>query len=1138
MAQDLSNKRSKWWVVTSDTLQLDTMSIVPQTLRIQDKKLNYIDVKSYSIDYLKSKLILHQPELYDSLLISYRVLPISFFKPTTVKKNIDIDTNAVFVIKPIYEEKNQYELFNLKGLDYAGTYTRGLSVGNVQNLSMNSNFNLQLSGMLQDVKITAALTDNNLPFQPEGNTQTIQEFDRIFFQLQRKNTILSLGDLENKSNSENYFLRFTKKIQGFDFYTFNEWNKNTKLENQFNFAIPRGKYFRYNLPVQEGNQGPYKLVGENGELYIIIIAGSESVFIDGEKLQRGEDRDYIIDYNLGEIKFTTKVMIKRETRIVVDYQYTNRNYSRTILTSYHNFQFKKIKAGVSYYREHDNKNQPIDQDLGYNKVRTLENIGDQVENAYAKTIDSTGFSTERINYILKDTLIDGSLYDSILVYSTNSMTAHYQANFIYVGFGKGNYNKDANNANGNVYEWIAPIAGILQGEFEPVQLLVAPQSHQIISTQINYDNGHGRKTKLENAWSFFDKNTFSSLQDADNTKTALFFSHQELFHLSKNKNWYIQPQVGFIHSQENFQEVESFRNVEFARDWNLSPTLARIQQNLSSAGFELHYKPLNYFQFKTENLNSKTLDYQGWRENFALQIQEKKILTQMKSSFLLSQDSNYRYQFIRPEAHIAYNLNKKITIGTRYNQENNLIRQRETDSLTANTFSFIANSLYFNFKTNKWQSTSELKQRLDKNMMANELKKASQSLELIQKIDWTNKYLQVQSNVHYRRFAVLDTLFTQLKNKNSVLGNLNINAKILKNFINSQSSYQINNGQEQRVEYRFIKVNAGQGQYVWMDSLFNNDGIPEVNEFLIPPTDFQYQADYIRILVPTNSYIQVTQVQFNQSLYIEPKNIFTNKNKKINKWINVWSDQFSLQYNSRSADENNWRAFVPFAINISDTTTKSQFIQLRNSLFWNASHNKYSAEYMRLYSRDQTQLYTGQESKLSQSHVLRARYNIKSNINLITELSTGNKSYNSSAWDDRNYFIILHDLKLSSNFLFKNKIKLSFNYHLSDRKNYIQYGGETALQNKFQFKYRHNFTDKGSIQTEFSFVQMEYQGSRNSPISYTILEGLQKGSNFLWTIGIDRRLLKNLVLNITYDGRKTGTNRIVHIGRMQVSAIF
>ena len=47
-------------------------------------------------------------------------------------------------------------------------------------------------------------------------------------------------------------------------------------------------------------------------------------FFNGKKLVRGLENDYTINYNTAEIRFTHRVPVTRDSRIQVDYQYSDK----------------------------------------------------------------------------------------------------------------------------------------------------------------------------------------------------------------------------------------------------------------------------------------------------------------------------------------------------------------------------------------------------------------------------------------------------------------------------------------------------------------------------------------------------------------------------------------------------------------------------------------------------------------------------------------------------------------------------------------------------------------------------------------------------------------------------------------------
>ena len=232
---------------------------------------------------------------------------------------------------------------------------------------------------------------------------------------------------------------------------------------------------------------PTDYLENENESFIIVLSGTENVYIDGTLLKRGQNNDYIIDYNTAEISFTAKTLITKDKRIIVEFQYSDKNYARSLLQSSTVFEKNRSSFYIYAYAEQDSKNQPLQQDFDLVDRLTLESIGDNIEMAIGSGIDSIGFN-ENSNMYKK---IDSLGYE-IYNYSVDNQLAIYQLTFSNVGQGNGNYVIKENNALGRVYEWVAPdtisSSPILKnGDYSPIKTLVTPKKTNFM---------HWRKNKL------------------------------------------------------------------------------------------------------------------------------------------------------------------------------------------------------------------------------------------------------------------------------------------------------------------------------------------------------------------------------------------------------------------------------------------------------------------------------------------------------------------------------------------------------------------------------------------------------------------------------------------------------------------
>ena len=252
---------------------------------------------------------------------------------------------------------------NFSNIITNGSISRGVTVGSNQNSVLNSELDLQISGELSNnIKIKASIQDSNIPLQNDGYSQQIDEFDQIFIEISSENWKVRGGDID-VNQDDTFFGNFQKRIQGLAM--------NSSINNSLNIevagAIVKGKFKKTQITTQDGNQGPYKLVGQNGELYVLVVSGSESVFVNGKKVERGIDKDYTINYNAGEILFNTTFPIMSDMRIQVEYQVSEKNFNSFFGFTKVGFKKNKFEHNISFYNENDIKDQPLLQNISNNQ---------------------------------------------------------------------------------------------------------------------------------------------------------------------------------------------------------------------------------------------------------------------------------------------------------------------------------------------------------------------------------------------------------------------------------------------------------------------------------------------------------------------------------------------------------------------------------------------------------------------------------------------------------------------------------------------------------------------------------------------------------------------------------------------------
>lgn len=1120
-----SNYRTKK-VRVKDSIKIDTVSINTSSFILRRKDNTIIDSSYYHIDFSKAILTFKKPVETDSIVIDYLRYP-----DFMTKKYFQLDeriivenTDNLQRLYKLNQSNVQRSFLPFDGLSTSGSISRGVTIGNNQNSVLNSELDLQISGKLSDkVSLRASIQDANIPLQESGYSQRLDEFDQVFIELFSDSWNIRAGDID-LINETSYFASFTKRVQGLLVNV--DFDKEDSKSNVFaSGALVRGQFTSSQFTAQEGNQGPYKLRGPNSELFVLIVSGSETVYVNGIAIERGENKDYIIDYNAGEIIFNSTFPITSEMRITVDYQFSERNFSRFTVFGGGNYETEKLKLGVSVYSEVDSKNQPLQQNLSSEQVAILAEAGDNQSLMVAPSDVQEAFDENRILY--RKDIVGG---EEIFVFSNNPDDELFSVRFTQVGINQGNYNIKTEfegqtfNPLNNVYEYVPPIAGVLQGNYEPIVQLIAPVKLQVAVVNGTYKPTESTDILFEVAGSRNDLNLFSSVDDTNNDGFAGKLTVRQQL-VKTDSLWNLSAYGDADIIQKDFRTIERLYRPEFNRDWNLENPLGN--QSLLSSGLEVFHPEKGMANYKFEHLNYSE-NFNGNRHNLLANLRLKQFNIFSTSSYLTNNSSASQSTFLRSYNRVVYNF-KKQWVGTKLAMEDNEQRLKSNDSLTNLSQRFTSYEVFTGIgdSTNVFVEIG-YKQRVNDSLRLNRIEKVNSSnTYYIKSRIIKNKHTDLAIFANYRRLKQEDP---NLENDQSLNSRLNFNQKLFNNFIIWNTVFETNSGTLPRQDFTYVEVEPGQGAYTWID--YNNNNIQELDEFEL--AQFVDEGSFIRVLLPNQVFVRTHQNRLSQTLTLNPQQWSTSENNTKKFWSHFYN-QTSFLIDRKDERQGNTFDLNPFSKDKENQLALNKSI--RNVLFFNRGKQKFTTSYTFLNNTNRSVLSVGfQENKL-QSHQLQFNHKFATSwlINFESSLEI-NESINEN-FVSRNYTLDQIRLEPKLSYIFNDNARFDVFYQYTTKENSIG-NMESLLQNNFGLSFTYNNAQKIALTGEVNYFKNEYDGNPNTPVAYQILEGLQPGNNFTWSLLAQKKLTKFLDLNLNYFGRKTESSKTIHTGTVQLKAYF
>ncbi len=1073
-------------IYLSDTLiHFDSVSVWPGFFHLKMHEKTIAD-SLYDVDFVKGILHWKNRETMprDSLTVFYYRYPAAWYK------------DLVFIPSVTYEQKEKMSLYEgenhdfFDGLKTSGFWEKGMLAGNRQDVSAPGKLDLTLQGHLaRDIKVSGHIYDDNLPDGYQGISTPVKDINRMYLTGESKRWKLFAGDIMWQFRTPVFAFRRDNKGIGM------AW-KEENFGLDVRAASVKGKFYRKEFNLRSDEYGPFLLDVPGNDTYVYILSGSEKVYLNGRLLQRGEDKDYVIDYGTAELRLNPKLAVNVYDVLTVDFLYANRRYRR-----WSGFirQTKKNRYGdwsVFMFNETDIKSKPLLVAPDSSQIRFLEHF-DGKTTAYVIQIRRSAYSADKILYKKHYTGTD--FYFEYQQGPPSPGDTLYEVQFRYTGNRRGAYRVDRILSAGKVMTYV----GEGNGDYSVYWPLEAPENNVFYGLSNNF---RYRKFSWRNDWVLnrYNPNTFYM---GNNRENALAFRSAVQYDFSKDTVSEKSVRFSWQHLPARYHIQDRIFPADFTKIWDLpDPSHGRSDW----ATFEFIRKD----SVRQSNIRLHRFllrdSIRFWRGDWTTEGKKGGWSWEGNDFWMSGQQSAGDHEdFYHFEHQFSKRFNRWTTLLGGTTETRDLRRGNIADSLNYRYFMF---SPEITYRKDKWQwSISDTWTTSDS----------------IRENRWSRRFNEHNYRTSLSRKGALFRWKLSGGYRSDIL-NPHKDTWLFSGEMSAETPSKITvfslSGQRfaARVPVRevvFVRVPDGQGQYKWVD--YNGNGLQEPDEF--EAAYYSDQADYIKVLLPSRKYRDA----YTNSLHIDwDLNLMKTGVKGF--WKN-WKNRLQIDLNQQTSEKSLQKSLAFRSGNLLNGHQKISDVLVFNPL------SNITLRYEGKLMRRAENLYFGRQESFTRRHVWTAVWHIRRFWIVKPSFERISLLHAEEEFPYKNYDIEGKIWHLPVQWKSKRSfISLGWNHSAKG----ALYSPENLTADEIFVTWQYSDGRKKRFRTSFRYVLNRFGGNVYSPAGYVLLEGLQPGKNAVFDMNWNYRLSADIFLDMQYQMRAAEHSPVIHTGSIRMRVNF